>query len=97
MKLQDLNVEETLQLSMGLLGNPKYFDSTTAKDSTNTFHVIQILEDAVFSSLKDGVIDLAGGVLATKSISGVLYCQDGFTEIELTSGVVKAVSVAALV
>lgn len=95
-KLQDLDSRETLQLSMGLLGNPKYFDSSTAKDTANKFHIIQIIDDAIFTSLKDGTIDLAAGVLSGKSITETLYSQDGFTEIEITSGVIKAVSIATL-
>ena len=93
MKLQDLNERETLQLSMGLLGNPKYFNSSTAKDTANTFHVIQIIEDAVFTSLEDGDTDLAAGVLSGKSIATTLYSQDGFKDIEISSGIIKAVSI----
>ena len=93
MKLQDLESRASLQLSMGLFGNPKYFDSSTTKDETNTFHVIQIIEDAVFTGLKDGTIDLAAGVLSGKSVAKTLYSQDGFTDIEISAGVIKAISI----
>ena len=95
--IQDLTEREVLQLSMGLIGNPKYFSSSTAKDTLNTFHVIQIIEDATFSFLTEGSEELAdSGILSGIEISRTLYSKEGFTNIQISGGIIKAISINEL-
>jgi len=71
----------------------KWFDSSTSKDTANTFYAIRVITDTVFADLDDGATDLAGsGVLSSISVPAGIELLGQFNDIDLTSGVIEAFS-----
>ena len=98
--LHDLTERELLQASMGLFGNYKYFNSSTSIDIANKFHWILICsEDVTFSYLQEEGIELCdtGGVLNGNTFISTMYSKDGFTDLKVSAGYIKAISINELV
>jgi len=72
----------------------KWFDSSTAKDTANTFYAIRILTDTVFADLQDETTNIAdtGGVLDSITVPAGIELLGQFNDVDLTSGVIECFS-----
>ena len=77
----------------------KGFDSSTAQDTTNFYHIIQIVNDTVFAALTqvenmatEAEVDKVAGVYSGITIPAGTWLFGYFTDIDLTSGVIQAFS-----
>jgi len=85
---------EILNMSLAKGTAQKYFDSSTAQDTTYTYFAILIINDTVFANLTDNnadETDVAGNELSGITIPAGRDLFGDFTNIELTSGVICAI------
>lgn len=87
---------EVLNMSLGQGTDQKYFNSSTTKDTSNTFFAIQIINDTVFSDLTDSnadETDVASNELSGITLPAGLVLYGNFSNVALTSGIICAVRV----
>ena len=99
--LENLSERETLQLSMGLIGDPKAIIVGDAKDTTNKFMILDTITPVIFTSLKEknrsGVVIDWSDLLGGEEISRPMVSEQGYYDVEISQGVLRAISVRTLV